>query len=65
MPLYRLEATVDLQDLSDVLGLVTSAAGRRQLLMYILLYSATSLWRSVGQLTTSRTCLHRQAMNQC
>ena len=31
MPLYRLEATVDLQDLSDVLGLVTSAAGRHKL----------------------------------
>ncbi len=31
MPLYRLEVTVDLQDLSDVLGLVTSAAGRHKL----------------------------------
>jgi hypothetical protein len=31
MPLYRLEVTVDLQDLSDVLGLVTSAAVRHRL----------------------------------
>jgi hypothetical protein len=31
LPLYRLEVTVDLQDLSDVLGSVTSAAGRHKL----------------------------------